>query len=75
LSELCPSGKYGFAFYGDALMALIAVDRSKGRSNRGSVYECPTCDQWHVSKRLFTVAKSRGRGRKRRGVIAHAGRG
>jgi hypothetical protein len=64
VSERCSSGKYGFTFYGDALMALVDVDRREGRTSRGSVYECERCDQWHVSKRLFWVTKHRGRGRR-----------
>ena len=64
----CSTGKRSFERYGDALAALVDVDHRQGRE-RGSVYECPECEAWHTTKRLFTVAKSRGRGKRRRGVV------
>jgi hypothetical protein len=74
MSESCPSGKRPHGSYGAALDTLIDIDRREGRSSQGSVYSCEVCGLYHTSKRLFTVARSRGRGRKRRGVIASAGR-
>jgi hypothetical protein len=65
----CPHGKRGYPSYGDALAALVELDSREGRTDRGSVYEC-RCGAWHVSKRLFTLTKARGRDKRRRGVVA-----
>ena len=67
--ESCPLGKRPYSSYGEALGALIDLDRRERRESRGSVYECRVCGKWHLCKRLFTVNKPRGRGRRRRGVM------
>jgi len=63
--------KRRYSTYGEALSVLDSrLDKVTGmRSLIGSVYSCDACSGWHVSSRKFTIAKPKGRGKKRRGVV------
>jgi hypothetical protein len=63
--------KRRYATYAEALSVLDSrLDAVTGlRSLIGSVYACDYCSGWHVSSRKFTIAKPKGRGKKRRGVV------
>ena len=67
----CPaSGKAAYGSYGDALEALIRLDgEDLLRGPIGSVYQCASCDGWHVSSRKFVVVKKRGRGKARKKFV------
>jgi hypothetical protein len=75
---LCPeTSKVRYLTYGKALAALDKVqdlakpvDAVTGlRPLTGSVYSCDACASFHVSSRKFTLAKKRGRGKSRRGLV------
>jgi hypothetical protein len=71
---LCPStGKRAFARYGEALAHLEGIERDveNGRM-RGSIYTCVECGQFHVTSRLFTVWRKKGRGKSRRNLVKGA---
>ncbi len=69
----CPSGKRSYETYGEALGALVDLeDRGPLHGPFGSVYQCAACDGWHVSSRKFTLAKGKGRGKRRRGLVERA---
>jgi len=59
-------GKERYKTYADGLTALF---EKVERPELGGCYECPYCGDWHISSRQFTVAKYRGRGKTRRGVV------
>jgi hypothetical protein len=69
--------KRRYSTYGEALSVLDRrLDREGQNSDPfgmrsliGSVYSCDYCSGWHVSSRKFTVAKPKGRGKRRRGVV------
>jgi hypothetical protein len=72
----CPvANKKTYFTYGEALAVLdtlapACLDAVTGLRNLiGSVYSCDSCGGWHVSSRKFTIAKRRGRGKRRRGVV------
>jgi len=62
--------KKPYESYGAALAALI---NKGGDPAQGSVYHCDDCDAYHTSSRRFTLAKPRGRGGTRRGVVYKRG--
>jgi hypothetical protein len=63
--------KKPFEWYEDALNHVVFTDQYNGRNPlHGSVYVCPECGDYHVSKRRFTLLKRRkGRGKSRRGLV------
>ncbi len=66
----CPSGKRAYPSYADALAALVDLEaRGQMRGPFGTVYLCPSCEQFHISSRRFTVVKPKGRGKRRRGLV------
>jgi hypothetical protein len=74
MSSRCPdSGKRGYPSYGEALDALIELEQRSPRPGVGSAYHCSRCDSWHNSSRKFTIAKRRGRGTSRRGLVDEVG--
>jgi hypothetical protein len=69
--RLCPeSAKRCFYSCADA---LAEFDRlvAEGRLDpmRGSIYTCTSCEAWHISSRRFVVARQKGRGKRRRGIV------
>ena len=65
----CPeTGKRGFTSYAEALTELDALEQNLP-DKRGSVYTCPTCEQFHISKRRFTVWRKKGHGKARRNLV------
>jgi hypothetical protein len=69
----CSSGKRGYPSYGEALEALIELEERSPRPGIGSVCQCSRCEAWHISSRKFTLAKKRGRGKSRRGLLEDVG--
>ena len=66
----CTSGKRAFETYGEALAALNALAvTGTMRGPIGSVYACTSCEMFHISTRVFTLAKPKGRGKKRRRLV------
>jgi len=71
------TSKARYTTYGEALIALDKVqdlakpvDAVTGlRPLAGSVYPCDSCTGFHVSTKRFTLAKKRGRGKSRRGLV------
>jgi hypothetical protein len=61
----CPTGKVKHPTYAEALIALGRL----ADPERGCVYTCQICGEFHVSSRQFFVVKHRGRGGARRGVM------
>jgi hypothetical protein len=67
----CTTRKRTFESYGAALASLddrATTDLLDGRPT-GSIYTCPNCGFFHVTKRLFTVDRRKGRGKSRRGIV------
>ena len=70
----CPSGKRGYQSYGEALATLDRLAAEGILSGPfGTCYRCPHCEVWHVSSRRFVVAKAKGRGKRRRGLVIEEG--
>ncbi len=69
----CPTGKVRQPDYASALAQVdTVVDGVTGlRSLAGSVYPCDSCSGFHVSSRRFTLAKPKGRGKRRKGMVRH----
>jgi hypothetical protein len=66
----CPSGKRGHATYAGALEHLVDLERRRKKERwQGSAYTCGSCGQFHISRRMFTVWRKKGRGRTRRNVV------
>jgi len=63
----CPAT--GKKVYADYAAALKALDTLIERPELGSVYTCPTCGAFHISKRRFVLRKVRGRGKSRKGLV------
>jgi hypothetical protein len=57
----CPSGKHRHATYAAALAAHMEANPD----GLGSVYLCPHCDEWHVTRRFGQDFKRRSRRRDR----------
>jgi hypothetical protein len=52
--------------YAFALDALTRVDKR----GTGSVYFCSACQAYHISSRLFTVDRKKGRGKSRKKLVS-----
>jgi hypothetical protein len=65
------AGKVGYPTYAEALAKLaLRQDRAVGVARLlGSVYTCPSCEDFHLSSRKFTLVKRKGRGKTRRRLL------
>lgn len=59
------TGRKPYYTYEAALAALVSIDPA----GVGSVYTCGHCGEYHVSRRMFTLTKKRGRGKSRDGIV------
>jgi hypothetical protein len=66
--------KKRFATYQDALKEFVRREQ-KGylRADRASIYSCPTCESFHISKTRYTLLRRKGRGKTRRKLVARTG--
>jgi hypothetical protein len=70
MSGSCTSGKRAFESYAEALAALSALAATGTmRGPVGSIYTCTSCEMFHISSRVFTLTKPKGRGKKRRRLV------
>jgi hypothetical protein len=67
----CASGarKLRYRTYGDALGALMRLEKDRPAEGVRSVYQCAACGDWHVSHKTFTLTKPKGRGKRRRRLV------
>jgi hypothetical protein len=71
MSEYCAAeGKQGFEQYADAIAYLERKNAKQGKDRMyGEIYSCPSCGNFHVTQRTFTLSKKKGRGKTRRGLV------
>jgi hypothetical protein len=61
----CKTGKVAHSTYSAALEALGRM----ARPELGSVYTYEACAAFHVSSRLFTLTRKKGRGKSRKRLV------
>jgi hypothetical protein len=66
----CPAS--GKRSYGDYAEALASMDCT-WHPGRGQVYTCTACGELHVSTRVFTNDRNKGRGKRRRNPSIYRG--